>query len=278
MSGVTTRLWRSGSGRIGVVLFVVTAGLLAAYMTGIGMKDVLAQDIESLMTGPDGSAWFGTDQFGRDVFSRTIAGVANSLRISLVAVTIAALIGVTLGVVAGFIGGVADEAIGRMSDLLFAFPAILLALAIVSALGPGAFNTSLAIAIVYIPIFVRTARGPVLSLREREFVKAATLVGLSRGRIMLRHILPNLAAPVMVQIALALSWGVLTESGLSFLGLGTQPPDPSLGSMVSESQAVATFAWWTLAFPSIFIVLLVVMFNMIGDGLRDALDPSLSRE
>lgn len=278
MTTVARRLWFSGSGRIGLVLLSFTLLLLLANAFGIGLKDTLAQDGAAALTGPQADFWFGTDQFGRDVLSRAVAGMSNSLRISVMAVAAAAFIGVALGVIAGFVGGAMDEVISRFSDLLFAFPAILLALAIVSALGPGDVNTAIAIAIVYIPIFVRTARGPVLSLREREFVKAATLLGFSRARIMIRHILPNLAAPVMVQIALALSWGVLTESGLSFLGLGTQPPDPSLGSMVSESQAIASMAWWTLVFPSLFIVLLVVMFNMIGDGLRDALDPNMNRE
>lgn len=278
MNTILKRLWRSGSGRIGLVLLACVLVLVFAFLTGVGVKDVLEQDFEKAFAGPQAGHWFGTDQFGRDILSRCVAGLVNSLRISAVAVAIATVIGVALGIVGGFIGGAADEAIGRLSDLLFAFPAVLLALAIVSALGPGAFNTSLAIAVVYVPIFIRTARGPVLSMREREFVKAATLLGFSKRRIMLRHILPNLAAPIIVQVALALSWGVLTESGLSFLGLGTQPPNPSLGSMVSESQSIAVMAWWTMAFPSLFIVLLVVTFNMLGDGLRDALDPSLNRE
>jgi peptide/nickel transport system permease protein len=273
-----TRLWRSASGRIGLLLLAVVALLVGAYATNRGVGDALAQHFDATFASPRTGYLFGTDQFGRDILSRCVAGLVNSLRISALAVAIATVIGVTMGIVAGFIGGFVDEVIGRLSDLLFAFPAVLLALAIVSALGPGAFNTSIAIAVVYVPIFIRTARGPVLSMREREFVKAATLLGFSKARIMRRHIFPNLTAPIIVQVALALSWGVLTESGLSFLGLGTQPPNPSLGSMVSESQAVANMAWWTMAFPSLFIVLLVVTFNMLGDGLRDALDPSLNRE
>lgn len=278
MKEILTRLWRSGSGRIGLLLLGVVLLLVGAYVTSKGVGDALQQHFDATFASPRAHYLFGTDQFGRDILSRCVAGLVNSLRISALAVAIAALVGVTMGIVAGFIGGAMDEAIGRFSDLLFSFPAVLLALAVVSALGPGSFNTSIAIAVVYVPIFIRTARGPVLSLREREFVKAATLLGFSKTRIMRRHILPNLAAPIIVQVALALSWGVLTESGLSFLGLGTQPPNPSLGSMVSESQSVAYMAWWTMAFPSLFIVLLVVTFNMLGDGLRDALDPSLNRE
>jgi peptide/nickel transport system permease protein len=272
------RLTQSINGLIGLAMLAVVGVLILMNATGLGVQDVLAQDAVKSLLGPTSENLMGTDQFGRDTFSRSVAGMANSMRIGLIAVTVAALIGTTLGVLSGFIGGVLDDAISRVSDLLFAFPAVLLALAIVSALGPGMTNTAIAIAVVYIPIFVRVARGPVLSLREREFVKASRLLGFSRFRIMLRHVLPNLAAPVIVQIALSLSWAVLTESGLSFLGLGTQPPDPSLGLMVSEAQPFASFAWWTLTFPSMFIVLLVITFNMLGDGLRDALDPTWNRE
>ena len=277
MTSILRRLWASVSGRIGLVLLAVVLVLLAVSQFHLGVADPLAQDTTSSFASPRSGHLFGTDQFGRDILSRVLSGMTHSLGISVLAVALACVVGVAFGVLAGFIGGWVDEVVGRLSDLLFAFPAVLLALAIVSALGPGEVHTSLAIAIVYVPIFVRTTRGPVLSLREREFVKAATLLAYPRWRIMSRHILPNLAAPVFVQVALALSWGVLTESGLSFLGLGTQPPNPSLGLMVSDSQAVASMAWWTMAFPSLFIVILVVTFNMLGDGLRDALDPSLNR-
>ncbi len=277
MTSILRRLWASMSGRIGLVLLAFVLVLLVLSQFRIGVTDPLAQDTTASFTSPRAGHPFGTDQFGRDILSRVLSGMSHSLGISVLAVALACIVGVTFGVFAGFIGGWVDEVVSRLSDLLFAFPAVLLALAIVSALGPGEVHTSLAIAIVYVPIFVRTTRGPVLSLREREFVKAATLLAYPRWRIMSRHILPNLAAPVFVQVALALSWGVLTESGLSFLGLGTQPPNPSLGLMVSDSQAVASLAWWTMAFPSLFIVILVVTFNMLGDGLRDALDPSLNR-
>ena len=277
MTSIMRRLWASVSGRIGIVLLAVVIALLGISLFHLGVGDPLEQDTTASFASPRAGHPMGTDQFGRDVFSRVLSGMSHSLLVSLLAVALACIVGVALGVLSGFVGGWVDEVVGRLSDLLFAFPAVLLALAIVSALGPGEVHTALAIAIVYVPIFVRTTRGPVLSLREREFVKAATLLAYPRWRIMSRHILPNLAAPVFVQVALALSWGVLTESGLSFLGLGAQPPNPSLGLMVSDSQAVATLAWWTMAFPSLFIVLLVVTFNMLGDGLRDALDPTLHR-
>ncbi|OIQ74559.1 putative D,D-dipeptide transport system permease protein DdpC [mine drainage metagenome] len=278
MITIARRLSRGVNGIIGLSLLGVVLILVVLDLTGVGLKDVLAQNSSLSFHSPTSHNIFGTDQFGRDIMSRSVAGLVNSLRIGLIAVAIASVIGTTLGIIGGFVGGIVDDAIGRMSDLLFACPAVLLALAIVSALGPGSFNTAIAIAIVYIPIFIRVARGPVLSLREREFVKAASLLGFSKWRVMRHHILPNLAAPVIVQISLSLSWAVLTESGLSFLGLGTQPPNPSLGLMVSEAQAFAATAWWTLLFPSVFIVLLVVTFNMLGDGLRDALDPSWNRE
>lgn len=168
---------------------------------------------------------------------------------ALLSVGLATLFGVTLGVVGGYLGRWIDNIVVRASDVIFAFPAILLALAIVNSLGNSWIDTSIAIAIVYTPIFIRVARGPVLSVKEMDYIKSARVLGYSSPRILGRHILPNVFAPVVVQVALSLSWAILTESGLSFLGLGTQPPDASLGLMVSEAQALAAFAWWSLAFP-----------------------------
>jgi peptide/nickel transport system permease protein len=160
--------------------------------------------------------------------------------------------------------------------MLFAFPAILLALSIVAALGRGWINTVIAIAIVYTPIFVRVARGPVLTVRELEYVKAGRVLGFRPARLLFRHVLPNVTAPIIVQIALALSWAILTESSLSFLGLGTQPPDPSLGLMVSEARTLFARGWWLMVAPASAIVLSVVGLNLLGDGLRDVLDPTRS--
>ena len=226
------------------------------------------------LKGPNGTYWFGTDQFGRDIFSRSIDGMRRSLSVALLSVGLATLFGVTLGVVGGYLGRWIDNIVVRASDVIFAFPAILLALAIVNSLGNSWIDTSIAIAIVYTPIFIRVARGPVLSVKEMDYIKSARVLGYSSPRILSRHILPNVFAPVVVQVALSLSWAILTESGLSFLGLGTQPPDASLGLMVSEAQALAAFAWWSLAFPSIFITIVVIGLNLVGDGLRDALDPA----
>jgi peptide/nickel transport system permease protein len=268
---------RDRNGRIGLIItgvLVVTA-LAAAF--GLTPQNPLTQHPEHLLEGPSGTYWFGTDQFGRDIASRTFAGVAASLRVALLSVALATVIGTIAGVASGYLGGFWDQVVGRLTDVLFAFPAVLLALAIIAALGRGWFNTAIAIAIVYIPIFVRVSRGPTLSVRELEFVAACRVLGFSGRRILFRHVLPNVSAPVVVQVALALSWAILTEAGLSFLGLGTQPPDPSLGLMVSEARNLATTAWWTMVFPSVAVVLAVIGLNLLGDGLRSALDPKEDR-
>jgi len=233
-----------------------------------------AQHSADRFTPPSRQYWLGTDQFGRDVASRIAAGILASLRVAIVAVALATLVGGLCGIIAGFFGGWTDRIIARVTDVMFAFPAILLALAIVAALGRGWINTAIAIAVVYTPIFVRVARGPVLSVREMDYIKAGRVLGYNSRRLLSRHVLPNVAAPLIVQVALALSWAILTESGLSFLGLGTQPPEPSLGLMVSEARALFAQAWWLLVFPSLAIVLAVIGLNLLGDGLRDVLDPT----
>lgn len=265
---------QSTSGIVGAVLVLVmiTLSLISAF--GLAPHDPLEQNPMDALQGPNGTYWFGTDQFGRDIFSRSIDGMRRSLSVALLSVGLATLFGVTLGVVGGYLGRWIDNIVVRASDVIFAFPAILLALAIVNSLGNSWIDTSIAIAIVYTPIFIRVARGPVLSVKEMDYIKSARVLGYSSPRILGRHILPNVFAPVVVQVALSLSWAILTESGLSFLGLGTQPPDASLGLMVSEAQALAAFAWWSLAFPSIFITIVVIGLNLVGDGLRDALDPA----
>ncbi|HCP72083.1 MAG: diguanylate cyclase [Actinobacteria bacterium BACL2 MAG-121001-bin67] len=265
---------QSTSGIVGavLVLIMITLSLISAF--GLAPHDPLEQNPMDALQGPNGTYWFGTDQFGRDIFSRSIDGMRRSLSVALLSVGLATLFGVTLGVVGGYLGRWIDNIVVRTSDVIFAFPAILLALAIVNSLGNSWIDTSVAIAIVYTPIFIRVARGPVLSVKEMDYIKSARVLGYSSPRILGRHIMPNVFAPIVVQVALSLSWAILTESGLSFLGLGTQPPDASLGLMVSEAQALAAFAWWSLAFPSIFITIVVIGLNLVGDGLRDALDPA----
>jgi peptide/nickel transport system permease protein len=276
VGGFLRAVLRDRNGRIGVVLvglLVLLALLSAVHLTGY---DPIAQSAARLR-GPSGAHPLGTDQFGRDVASRVAAGVFASLRVAVVSVGMAAVVGGLLGLVSGYAGGILDAVLGRLTDVLFAFPATLLALALIAALGHGWFNTAVAIAVVYTPIFVRVARGPVLSVRSSEYVKAGRVLGFSPGRLLFRHVLPNVSAPIAVQVALALSWAILTEAGLSFLGLGTQPPEPSLGLMVSESRTLFTDAWWTMAFPAVAIVVAVIGLNLVGDGLRSALDPRSAR-
>jgi len=267
------RTWRDPGGRIGIVLMVLMILLALLGVSGLLPHGPIDQAPQDRLQGPSGRYWFGTDQFGRDVAARTFAGIFTSLRVSVVSVLAAALIGSFLGVLAGFLGGWVDQTIGRLIDILFAFPAILLALALVSALGSGWVNTAIAITVVYAPIFARVARGPTLSVAGSEYIRAGRVLGIPTSRLLLRHVLPNVAAPIVVQVALALSWAILTESALSFLGLGTQAPDASLGLMVSDARNLVSTAWWTLVFPAAAIVLLVIGLNLLGDGLRSALDP-----
>jgi peptide/nickel transport system permease protein len=251
----------------------MAVGVLVA-VTGLLPHDPIWQDPAHALAPPSAEHLMGTDQFGRDILSRVLDGLRASLQVAVTAVAVAGAVGTLAGIAAGFFGGWVDAVIGRLSDVVFAFPAILLALSVVSALGSGWQNTAIAIAIVYTPIFVRVARGPVLSLREADFVLAGRVLGFSPARLLLRHVLPNVTAPVVVQVALALSWAILTESSLSFLGLGTAPPAASLGLMVSDARTLAAQAWWTLAFPAGAIVVAVIALNLLGDGLRDALDPT----
>lgn len=265
---------KSTSGVVGGILVLIMVAISLLSALGITPHDPLIQDPINALQGPSSQYWFGTDQFGRDILSRCMDGMRRSMLVSIVAVSIATLVGVLLGIVGGYFGKVLDGFVVRFSDVIFAFPAILLALAIVNSLGNSWIDTSIAIAVVYTPIFIRVARGPVLSVKEMDYVKAVRILGFSTPKVLFSHILPNVLPPIVIQIALSMSWAILTESGLSFLGLGTQPPDASLGLMVSEAQSLAAFAWWTLAFPSLFITIAVVGLNLVGDGLRDSLDPA----
>ncbi|WP_448808857.1 ABC transporter permease [Agromyces bauzanensis] len=266
-------LVRSRSGLVGLIIIVILGALSLLSAFGLLPYDPIAQDPPSRLQPPSAAHWFGTDQFGRDVFSRVAAGVANSALISIVAVTFATVVGTLCGVVAGFYRGVSDGVISGVTNVLFAFPPLLLALSLASVFDRNWFTIAVAIAIVYVPIFIRVTRGPVLSLREIEYVKAATSTGQSRAMVMFRHVLPNITSIIIVQVTLSLSWAVLTEASLSFLGLGTPPPAPSLGSMIFEARTLIGIAPWTMFAPGVVVVLLVVGLNLLGDGLRDALDP-----
>ncbi|MBN1286933.1 MAG: ABC transporter permease [Anaerolineae bacterium] len=269
------RLLRDRSGTTGLVLVILflLVGLLGALeQTPYPPNEQHAAD---RMQAPGASYIMGTDLFGRDVASRLMVGATNSLKVALASVILSTLIGTTIGMVAGYVGGAVDNLIMRVMDIFFAFPTLLLALLVVAVLGTGLGNTVLAITVVYSPIFARVARGPVLSIKAVEFVTAARCVGLREWRILVRHVLPNTMAPLIVQASLALSWSLITEAGLSFLGLGTQPPAPSWGLMLSEGRKLAEFAPWLMVFPGLAIMLGVLGFNLLGDGLRDVLDPRL---
>jgi peptide/nickel transport system permease protein len=270
---LASSLWHNPSGRAGCVLVgLVALGAVLAAAGGTPYNAQL-QDPLAVLKAPSLSHPFGTDQFGRDMLSLVMEGLLVSLEIASLAVVIAGVTGTVAGIVAGYLGRWASALIMRGTDMLFAIPAILFALAIVTALGPGPLDSALAIGIGYIPIFVRVVRGPVLSLRGAGYVQAGRVLGFSPARLLFRHILPNVAGTVAVQASLALAWSVLAEASLSFLGLGPAPPTASLGEMVSESSSLAAQAWWTLAAPSLAIVVAVIGFNFVGDGLRDAFDP-----
>ncbi len=218
---------------------------------------------------------FGTDEFGRDILSRIMKGSAVSLTISLSATAFGALFGILMGLWAGFLGGRWDNAIMRIADILFSFPSLLLAIFIMAILGENNSNIIIAIGIVYIPQFARISRGAIIALKNNEFIKAARSNGADNSYILFRHLLPNSIAPIIVQISLSLSVAILLESALSFLGLGIQPPEPSWGNMLSSARKVMMLAPWTAIYPGLAIVTLVLGFNLLGDGLRDILDPRL---
>ena len=266
-------LLRSPSGLGGLIIITALAVLSLLSFVSLLPYDPVAQYPPSRLLPPSFEHFFGTDQFGRDVFSRVAAGVANSALIAVVAVAFATVVGTFAGLVAGFFRGFSDAIIGGLTNVLFAFPPLLLALSLASVFDRNWFTIAVAIAVVYVPIFIRVTRGPVLSLREIEFVKAATSTGQSRTGVMLRHVLPNITSIIIIQVTLSLSWAVLTEASLSFLGLGAPPPTPSLGSMIFEARTLVYVAPWTMLAPGVIVVLLVVGLNLLGDGLRDTLDP-----
>lgn len=270
-----TRLLRNRSGLVGLTL--VTAYIIIGLLGALAITPFpsLEQHTRDRLKPPSETYIMGTDLFGRDIASRLMEGAANSLRVALLSVSVSTIFGTLLGTLAGYIGGLFENITMRVMDVFFALPALLLALVIVSVFGPGVNTTVLAIATVYTPIFARVARAPVLSVKEMEFVTAARCLGMRDARIIFQHILPNTLAPLIVQVSLALSWSLLTEAGLSFLGLGTQPPTPSWGVMLSESRGIAEIAPWLMIYPGLSIVLGVLGFNLLGDALRDVLDPRL---
>ncbi len=253
-----------------VVVGVVVLALFDEQIAPTGYNEV---DVQQRLLPPGGGHWFGTDDLGRDVLSRVVLGAAVSLQVGAVAVGFSLLVGVTAGLLAGFYGRWLDTVLMRLMDVLFAFPAILLAIAVIAILGPGTTNAMIAIGITYTPVFARVTRAAVLGVKESVFVRASRSVGVSDARMLLRHVLPNAAPPIIVQTSVSLAFAVLAEAALSFVGLGTQPPAPSWGRMLSEGRGYLEDAWWMAVFPGLAIVLLVLAFNLLGDGLRDVLDP-----
>jgi peptide/nickel transport system permease protein len=263
--------------RHGSVLFgggiILALALVALFGASLAPYDPIAMDFTARFAPPSWAHPFGTDDFGRDVFSRILYGASVSFQVAFIAVGISGLAGVALGLTAGYRGGWVDDVIMRAMDILFAFPAVLLAITVMAILGRGVENAMIAIAIVYAPIFARVTRGAVISVRDREFVTAARALGQSQLRIMLRHVLPNALGPIIVQTSLSLAFAILAEAALSFFGLGTQPPDPSWGRMLSEGRGYLQQAPWMGIFPGLAIMVSVLGFNTLGDGLRDVLDP-----
>ena len=253
-----------------VLALLVLAALLGPTLAPYGYNEVVVTD---RLQAPSFTHVFGTDNLGRDVFSRVLLGAWVSLKVGAVAVGISLTAGTLVGLLAGFYGGKLDDFLMRSMDVLFAFPALLMAIAVLAILGPGTTNAMIAIGIVYTPIFARITRGSVLSVREDVFVRAARSVGASDARLLRLHILPNVAAPIIVQTTISLAFAILTEATLSFLGLGTQPPNPSWGRMLAEGRGFMQQAWWMAVFPGLAIFVTVLAFNVIGDALRDALDP-----
>ena len=257
-------------------LVLLIGGALAA--PAIAPYDPLKQDPGAMLSTPSRAHWLGTDDLGRDVLSRLLYGARLSLGASLMAVAIATLAGLPIGLAAGYLGGAADDALMRVIDALQAFPALILAMAISAALGPGLVNVMIAVGIVYTPRFARLVRGQVLSLREELFVEGARAAGASHLRIIARHVLPNVVAPVTVQVSIGVAFALLAETSLSFLGVGIKPPEPSWGTDVGRGYRFMRLAPWLVFIPGSVILLTTLAFNMVGDGMRDALVPRQARE
>jgi peptide/nickel transport system permease protein len=268
----------------GVVGGLVTCTFFAIALLApwLSPYDPLAQDLERRLRGPSWAHLLGTDDLGRDILSRVMHGARISLTVGFMSIGIAVSGGLTLGLIAGFYstgrwGRLVETVIMRTSDILLAFPAVLLAIAIVTAFGPGLRNAMLAIAIIYLPRFIRLVRASILVEKEQTYIEAGQALGVNNRRLLFRHLLPNVLSPVIVQATLALAEAIIEAAALSFLGLGATPPTPEWGAMLSEGRSYLRSAPWVTFFPGMAIFLIVVSFNLLGDGLRDALDPRLRR-
>ncbi len=258
-------------GTILILLFLV----MAIFAPVIAPYDPYFMDGTVINQPPSAEHICGTDNFGRDIFSRIIFGSRISLQVSITAVTFSTVIGVFFGIVAGYYGGVIDNIISRTTDMMFSFPEILLALLVMSILGPSLNNITIAIAIVYTPIFARIARGATMNIKGSLYIEAARCIGVPDRTLIYRHILPNIMPPVIVQITLSLAFAILSEAALSFMGIGAEPDTPSWGIMLSDGNALMELYWWNSVFPGVAITLVVLAFNIMGDGLRDLIDPKI---
>ena len=262
---------------LGLVVLLVLAALLAPVIVPYPEDAAGAVHTQDALLPPSTAHLFGTDDLGGDVFSRVVSGARYSLAIGLAIVTLAFLIGVPLGAIAGFAGGFVNELIMRTTDIFLTIPGIVLALAIGAALGPGLVNAAIALALVWWPGFCRLTQGQVLALREQTYVEAAEVVGAAQGRVVFRHILPNTLTPLIVKVSMDIGFAILTAAGLSFIGIGAQPPTPEWGAMVNTGRQFMPDWWWYATFPGLAIFLAVFGFNMLGDGVRDAFDPRTTR-
>lgn len=270
------RLKKSKMAMVGLVILIILV-LLAVFANVITDYDEVAikQNTSRRLEGPSKEHWLGTDEFGRDIFARSIHGARISLMVGIVAVGIAVLVGGTLGAIAGYYGGKVDNVIMRIMDIFLAIPSILLAIAIVSALGSGLFNLMLAIGISSIPGYARIVRASVLTVKSQEFIESARAVGATDFRIIRKHIIPNALAPVIVQGTLGVASAILSTAGLSFIGLGVPKPQPEWGSMLAGGRVYLRDAPHVTTFPGLAIMITILALNLLGDGLRDALDPRL---
>lgn len=257
-----------------IIIFFIFIAIMSIFWTPF---DPLEMNFKEILQAPCFKTrhFMGTDQFGRDILSRIIYGSRISLGVSFSATLIAATFGILMGIWAGFLGGIYDNCIMRISDILFSFPPLLLGIFIMGVLGENTYNVIIAIGIVYIPQFARISRAAILAIKNLEFVEAALAIGGTRNRILFKHLLPNIIPSLIVQTSLCLSLGILLESSLSFLGLGVQPPFPSWGNMLGDARRFIIIAPWSAIFPGVTIILIVIGFNLLGDGLRDILDPRL---
>jgi peptide/nickel transport system permease protein len=254
------------------VLIVLGAIFLAAFGSLLAPYSPITPDYTAMLSAPSHLHFFGTDPIGDDIFSRVLAGARLSLLTATAVLAVALVIGLTLGAIAGMAGGWIDEIIMRLTDMFLAFPALILALAIAASLGPGLTSAAIALSMGFWPWYARLLRGQVLSLKQLEYVTAARSLGLSNTKIMWRHILPNALGPIIVELSLDMGYAILSTAALSFIGLGAQSPSPEWGAMIVAGRDYLRTAWWACAFPGIALTLTVLGFNLIGDGLRDALD------